>query len=65
MPRQGETDIGAEHVEPCMREIEHAHHAEDQRQPGGNHEEQQSVNDAVQDRDDDVFQGGPNRMNLE
>ena len=33
-PRQRETDIGAEHVEPCMGEIEHAHHAENQREPG-------------------------------
>ena len=65
MPRQGEPDIGAEHVEPGMGEIEHAHHAEDQRQPRRHHEEQQAVNDAVQDRDDDVFQGGPSPMNLE
>ena len=41
-----------------MREIEHAHHAEDQRQPRGQHEQQQPVGHAVQQRDDEEFHGG-------
>jgi hypothetical protein len=31
-------------------EIEDAHHAEDQREPGAEHEQQQAVADAVQQR---------------
>jgi hypothetical protein len=46
-------EIGAEHVEACMREVEHAHHAEDQRQSGREHEQQQSVGQAVQQGDEE------------
>src|SRR5262249_26871971 len=53
--RQCEADIGAEHVEPRVRKIEHTHHAEYQRKPGRYHEQQKAVDDTVQDRDDDVF----------
>ena len=44
-PRQ----VGAEHVEGAVREIEDAEDAEHQRQPAGDEEEQQAVFDAVDD----------------
>src|SRR3546814_38970 len=40
-----------------MREVQYAHHAEDQGQPGGNHEQQQSVDDAVHEREKDLIHG--------
>ena len=49
------TDVGAQHVEPGVGEIEHAHHAENQRETRGHHEQQEPVNDAVQHRDDQEF----------
>jgi hypothetical protein len=36
-----------------VREIEHAHHAENQRQPGAEHEEQQPVTEAIEHGDDE------------
>jgi hypothetical protein len=48
-------EVGAQHVEAGVGEIEDAHHAEDQRQAAGQHEQQQAVGDAVQQRDDDEF----------
>jgi hypothetical protein len=36
-------------------EIEHAHHAEDQRQPGTEHEQQETVAQAVEHGDDEEF----------
>jgi hypothetical protein len=36
-----------------MREVEHAHHAEDQRQARAEHEQQQPVAQAVEHRDDE------------
>ena len=41
-------EIGAQHVEAGMGEVEHAHHAENQRETGAQHEQQQPVADAVQ-----------------
>ena len=41
-------DVSAEHVEARVREVQHAHHREDQRQARRQHEQQQSVADAVQ-----------------
>jgi len=49
-------DVGADHVEGGVREIEHAHHAEDQRQAGAEHEQQQAVAEAVEHRDGEGFQ---------
>ena len=53
---QLEAEIGAEHVEARMGEIEHAHHAEDQRQAARHHEEQHAVEHAVQRREGDELQ---------
>ncbi|MGF6636541.1 hypothetical protein OKW39_003692 [Paraburkholderia sp. MM6662-R1] len=36
--RHRKADVRAEHIEARMREVEHAEHAEDQRQPGRQHE---------------------------
>ena len=43
-----EAEEGAEHVEARMREIEHAHHAEDERQAARHEEQQHAVEHAVQ-----------------
>ena len=51
-----EAEIGAEHVEARVGEIEHAHHAEDQRQAARHHEEQHAVEHAVQRREGDELQ---------
>ena len=49
--------IRAQHVEAGMGEIEHAHEAEDERQPRTEHEQQQAVADAVEQGDDQVLGG--------
>src|SRR2546422_11576188 len=49
-----ERDVRAEHVEGAVREVDHVHHPEDERQPGGEDEKQGAERDAVQrllDRD--------------
>jgi hypothetical protein len=51
----GITNVGTQHVEAGVRKIEHAHHAEDQRQARAEHEEQQPVAQPVQHRDDEKF----------
>jgi hypothetical protein len=38
--RAGVPDIGAEHVEPRVREVQDAHHAEDERQASSYHEQE-------------------------
>ena len=43
-------DVAAQHVEAGVRKVEHAHHAEDERQPRAQHEEQQPVAQAVEHR---------------
>ena len=40
-------DIGAEHEQFAMREIDHVHDAEDQRQPGGDQRQDHAGDDAV------------------
>ena len=45
-----ERAIRAEHEDARVGEIEHAHHAEDQREAARQHEQQQAVHDAVQQR---------------
>jgi len=50
---QGVPEIGTDHVKTGMREIEHAHHAENQGQPGTEHEQQQPVTEAVEHGDDE------------
>ena len=46
--------VGAEHVEAAVREVDHAHDAEDQREPGGQHEQQQAVLHAVEQLDQEI-----------
>jgi hypothetical protein len=43
--------IGAQHVKTGVRKIEHAHHAEDQCEPGAQHEQQQAIAHAIEQRD--------------
>ena len=51
-------EVGAEHVDAGMSEVQHTHHAEDQRQPAGQHEQQHAVNEAIQQRNQaDLHQG--------
>jgi hypothetical protein len=45
--RQREADVGTEHIEPRVREIEHAHHAEYQCEPCRYHEQQEAVDDSI------------------
>jgi hypothetical protein len=40
-----------------MREVQHAHHAENQRQACAEHEQQQAGTEAVQEVDEDLVQG--------
>ena len=51
-----EAEIGADHVEAGVGEVEHAHHAEDQRQAARHHEQQHAVEHAVQGRERDELQ---------
>ena len=51
----GERQIGADHVDAGMGEIQHAHHAEDQRQSAGQHEQQHAVDEAVEQGNEDDF----------
>jgi len=46
--------VSAQHVEAAVREIDHAHDAEDQREARGQHEQQQPVLDAVEQLDEEV-----------
>jgi len=52
-----ECQVGAQHVEAGVREIEHAHQGEDERQARGQHEQQQPVADAVQALDEEELHG--------
>ena len=52
--RQRPGHVGADHVEAAVRQVDHAHDAEDQRQAGGQHEEQQAVLQAVEQLDEEV-----------
>jgi hypothetical protein len=49
--------VGAHHVEAGVGEVEHPHHAEDEGEPGTQHEEQQPVADPVEQGDDEGFEG--------
>ena len=51
VPADVEGEIGADHIDAGMGEIQHAHHAEDQRQPARQHEQQHAVDEAVEQRD--------------
>src|SRR5580700_8019452 len=48
-----ECKISSDHVNARMSEVEDAHHAEDQRQPTCEHEQQHAVYKTVHQRDDD------------
>ncbi|GCC49680.1 hypothetical protein chiPu_0033720, partial [Chiloscyllium punctatum] len=48
----------AQHVEAGMREVEHAHHAEDDGESAGQQKQQHAEQDAVQRRDDDELSHG-------
>jgi hypothetical protein len=54
----GVTDIRAQHVKTGVRKIEHAHHAENQRESRTQHEQQEPVAQAVQHRDDEKLHSG-------
>ena len=50
-------DVGAQHVEARVGEVEHTHHAEDQREAGAEQEQQQPGAEPVQDVDDKLVHG--------
>ena len=54
---EGRGEIGAEHVERAVRQIDQIHDAEDQRQPGRQQEQQHAELDAVQALFDEVEHG--------
>ena len=58
--RQGVSHVGAYHVETAMRQIDDAHDPEDQRQPGGDQEQQQPVLKCIEalDQEDGKFHDG-------
>src|SRR5437773_1458001 len=58
----GERDVRAEHVEAAVREVDHVHHPEDERQPGGEDEKQGAERDAVQRLLDHDFGTHPGRL---
>src|SRR5205823_6252460 len=43
-------DVSTQHENARMGKVEHAHHAEDKREPRGKHEQQEPVHDSVQER---------------
>ncbi|MCY1537373.1 hypothetical protein D9M68_728640 [compost metagenome] len=47
-------EVGAQHVETAMGQIDHPHDAEDQGEAGGQHEQQQAVLQAVEQLDQEV-----------
>jgi hypothetical protein len=49
--RQGVSQVSAEHVEAGMGEVQHAHHAEDEREARAEHEQQQAVAQAIEHGD--------------
>jgi hypothetical protein len=55
--RDLEGKVRAQHVKTGVREIEHAHHREDERQPGCQHEQQQSIGQAVEQLDEEELEG--------
>ena len=52
---QRERQIRADHVDAGMGEIQHAHHAEDQRQAAGQHEQQHAVDQTIEQGNEDYF----------
>jgi hypothetical protein len=46
-------EVGTDHVEAAVRQVDHAHDAEDQRQTAGDQEQQQSVLQRVQALDEE------------
>ena len=55
---EGQAEIGAQHVERAVREIDHARDAEDQRQAGRDQEQAGSTGEAGQDLDEKEAQRG-------
>ena len=54
----GQREIGAEHVEGAVGEIDDLQHAEDQRQPGGDQEQQHADDQAARRLGDNAGRGG-------
>ena len=57
-PAQREGEVGSQHVHAGMGEVEDAHHREDEREAARQHEQQHAVDEAVEQRDEQDFQGG-------
>src|ERR1700681_3071446 len=55
--RQREREVGADHVEASVREIDHAYDAEDQRETARDQEQEQPVLNAIEDLNQ-PFHGG-------
>src|ERR1700722_2322765 len=54
---KGRGEIGAEHVERAVRQVDQVHDAEDQRQPGGEQEQQHAELHAVEKLLDEIEHG--------
>ena len=50
---EGRRQVGADHVQRAVREIDQVHDAEDQRQPGGHQEQHDAELEPVQPLDED------------
>ena len=57
--REGGREVGADHVERAVRQVDQVHDAEDQRQAGGEQEQQQSKLQTVQALFDKEHHAGP------
>ena len=55
--REGRGEIGAEHVERAMRQIDQVHNAEHERQPGGQEKQQHAQLHAVEALLDEIQHG--------
>ena len=53
----GEAQVSPHHVERCVCKVQHAHHAEDERQARAEHEQQQPIADAIEQRYGEKFHG--------
>ena len=56
MQGNGIGEIGAQHIETGVGKIKYPHHTEDEREPAGQHEQEQPRDEAIQGRKNEDFQ---------
>jgi hypothetical protein len=56
--RDGVGEVGPQHVEGGVGEVEYAHHAEDEGEPARQHEQQHAVDEPVEDGGEDQLEHG-------